>query len=272
MILVLLLCGCVTPAPQDNGTINDTTNGTGNGDITTFEECVAAGNPIMESYPRQCRAGGKTFISLSDLFDVSKNTSCSADDECRLVNSELAFSCCWAGACEPMDYSLERWIAVNAQWYEGQREQHCPADCGPAPMCAVRVVNDNYTAICQEGICEKTAIMAVNLTANNITLNDTEINETNQSKEEIEETQEEPKSFPIGGYRLVLDDVVITPESCGAFSITDHEGTVLDKLLICEKESQYWISPEGHRYRILVVKVAAGYTFEGNWADVRVYG
>jgi len=29
--------------------------------ITNFEECVAAGNPVMESYPRQCSAGENTF-------------------------------------------------------------------------------------------------------------------------------------------------------------------------------------------------------------------
>lgn len=29
--------------------------------ITNFEECAAASYPIMESYPRQCRAGNKTF-------------------------------------------------------------------------------------------------------------------------------------------------------------------------------------------------------------------
>jgi len=30
---------------------------------TTFEECAAQGNPIMESYPRQCRTeDGKTFV------------------------------------------------------------------------------------------------------------------------------------------------------------------------------------------------------------------
>lgn len=30
--------------------------------ITNFEECVSAGNPVMESYPRQCRdAGGRLF-------------------------------------------------------------------------------------------------------------------------------------------------------------------------------------------------------------------
>ena len=30
--------------------------------ITTFEECISAGNLVMESYPRQCRADGKTFV------------------------------------------------------------------------------------------------------------------------------------------------------------------------------------------------------------------
>ena len=30
--------------------------------VTNFEECTATGNPVMESYPRQCRAGGKTFV------------------------------------------------------------------------------------------------------------------------------------------------------------------------------------------------------------------
>lgn len=30
--------------------------------VTTFEECVAAGNPVMESYPRQCRVGDRNFI------------------------------------------------------------------------------------------------------------------------------------------------------------------------------------------------------------------
>ena len=37
------------------------------GDITfdkidSFETCAAAGNPIMESYPRQCRADGITYV------------------------------------------------------------------------------------------------------------------------------------------------------------------------------------------------------------------
>ena len=30
--------------------------------ISNFVECAAAGNAIMESYPRQCAANGQTFV------------------------------------------------------------------------------------------------------------------------------------------------------------------------------------------------------------------
>lgn len=30
--------------------------------VTNFEECIEAGNPVMESYPRQCRHNGETFV------------------------------------------------------------------------------------------------------------------------------------------------------------------------------------------------------------------
>ncbi len=30
--------------------------------LRSFDDCAKAGNPIMQSHPRKCRAGGKTFI------------------------------------------------------------------------------------------------------------------------------------------------------------------------------------------------------------------
>ncbi len=30
--------------------------------VTSFEECVEAGFPVMESHPRQCRANGELFV------------------------------------------------------------------------------------------------------------------------------------------------------------------------------------------------------------------
>lgn len=32
--------------------------------IESFEDCVAAGNPVMESYPRKCMANGETFTEV----------------------------------------------------------------------------------------------------------------------------------------------------------------------------------------------------------------
>jgi hypothetical protein len=37
------------------------------GDINNFEECAAAGNPVMESYPEQCRTpDGRLFVRVID--------------------------------------------------------------------------------------------------------------------------------------------------------------------------------------------------------------
>lgn len=30
--------------------------------ISSYEECVAAGNPVLRSYPGKCIAGDKTFV------------------------------------------------------------------------------------------------------------------------------------------------------------------------------------------------------------------
>lgn len=35
--------------------------------VTNFEECVAAGNPVMESYPRQCSHKGEIFTEEIDV-------------------------------------------------------------------------------------------------------------------------------------------------------------------------------------------------------------
>jgi|SaaInlStandDraft_4_1057021.scaffolds.fasta_scaffold61022_2 hypothetical protein len=38
--------------------------------ITNFEECVNAGNSIMESYPRQCSVNDQIFVEEIDLADL----------------------------------------------------------------------------------------------------------------------------------------------------------------------------------------------------------
>ena len=38
-------------------------------EINNFEQCVAAGNPVMESYPRQCRANDQTFVEQIETLE-----------------------------------------------------------------------------------------------------------------------------------------------------------------------------------------------------------
>jgi hypothetical protein len=33
--------------------------------ISSFEDCKNAGNPIMESFPEQCSANGRTFMNIN---------------------------------------------------------------------------------------------------------------------------------------------------------------------------------------------------------------
>lgn len=43
--------------------------------ITSFEECKAAGKPIMESYPEQCNANGQTFVNEAQKAQAGSEES-----------------------------------------------------------------------------------------------------------------------------------------------------------------------------------------------------
>ena len=63
-------------------------------EISSFDECVAAGYPVMESFPRQCSAGGKTFVEElggEDYYGSSTNGPCSVNSDCIVsgCNSEI---------------------------------------------------------------------------------------------------------------------------------------------------------------------------------------
>ncbi|MEM4366749.1 MAG: hypothetical protein QW035_01300 [Candidatus Anstonellales archaeon] len=154
--------------------------------VSDFESCAAAGYPIMESYPRQCRASdGRLFVEqvaplcmensdcatgfckegVCSTFQPS--FSCSADSDCILINQENKLGCCWAGYCDAIDYSKEEWIAVNKQWFSSERELYCPPEeeCGPSPECPTVVVNSSYEAKCIEGVCEKAQVLPYDVEA-----------------------------------------------------------------------------------------------------------
>lgn len=146
--------------------------------------------------------------------------------------------------------------------------QQCPAcECPPCECPQLEEVNETEECV--------TANITITTVQVNQTCNQT-INETNITGPELPEQEMEGILFANGSYLLILDDVsypTASLEPCGIFSIA-HAGnlSIAERLIICPGDSKSWVSPEGRIYRILVKKVAAGYTKESIWADVMIFG
>jgi len=78
--------------------------------ITNFEECIAAGNPAMESYPRQCRTpDGKHFVEsipehkkcemTGGLWGIWGNAQ-SAKESCNPSTSDGGMECSDSSQCQ----------------------------------------------------------------------------------------------------------------------------------------------------------------------------
>lgn len=67
LILIVLSSGCIGDEAQVQTTPPPETTVAPTSIINSFEECAAAGYPVMESYPRQCRTpDGRTFVEELD--------------------------------------------------------------------------------------------------------------------------------------------------------------------------------------------------------------
>lgn len=61
VLVLLLIAACGPLAPNTAPPLGNTSLPN---QITNFEQCVAAGNPVMESNPRQCTANGQVFVEV----------------------------------------------------------------------------------------------------------------------------------------------------------------------------------------------------------------
>ena len=99
---------------------------------------------------------GKTI----EIKDYKLDITCKTDSDCQLINKELGLSCCYAGACTPVDYSRDGYVAVNSNSFETLRNLNCPSkeECGPAPGCPTVMPpqsNKFFVAQCISEICQK---------------------------------------------------------------------------------------------------------------------
>jgi hypothetical protein len=101
VVVSVLIAGCTVEGPV----------------ITNFEECIAAGNPAMESYPRQCRANDQTFV---EELEEDCGCVCGPEDSWCEAKQECLES--WVEDCPGTMYTYEqaRAIALNSGITEDQ--------------------------------------------------------------------------------------------------------------------------------------------------------
>lgn len=96
-------------------------------EITSFDECVLAGNQVMESYPRQCRsADGRLFVEVLEdpinpfeprepgAYDGCLITGCSAqicagEEMVTTCEYREEYACFKKGICERGDNGVCGW-------------------------------------------------------------------------------------------------------------------------------------------------------------------
>lgn len=86
------------------------------------------------------------------------SASCSAIDDCILVDRTLDLRSCWPGACGVTDNASADVVSVNAQSYGSYRareETYQPTDCGPPLGCPVGIAHPELQAECVAGRCAK---------------------------------------------------------------------------------------------------------------------
>jgi len=103
--------------------------------VTSFEECVAAGNPIMESYPEQCNHNGKTYVrQVSDI-------PTSADDapEGSIHNLPVPDAVSAVKAFVAEMESVEEGTVIILAAYEKDWSDSCLGLGGPAESCLAAI-------------------------------------------------------------------------------------------------------------------------------------
>ncbi|MBW2992845.1 hypothetical protein KY345_06540, partial [Candidatus Woesearchaeota archaeon] len=74
LLVLILIVGCEDITDKEPDDVIDK-------EITNFKECAAAGNPVMESYPRQCRADGITYVEVVEM-DIEDAVKIAEQSEC----------------------------------------------------------------------------------------------------------------------------------------------------------------------------------------------
>ena len=141
LVILMLVLGSILFFTQEAGQQH----------VTNFEDCVAAGNPVMESYPRQCRHGEVTY---TETITSSVGQVCRASTDCAV----------------PMEYAVQSNCPYEAFCQDGACVVACPLwEHAPNPdesisysvacttsndcNCSAWDRDDRYPCACLDGRC-----------------------------------------------------------------------------------------------------------------------
>jgi len=98
--------------------------------ITDFESCVAAGNPVMESFPRQCQANGKTYDEDIDYEKLEKDNAQIIDEDGLIVGDDKDEHGCIGSAGYQWCPSTDKCQRMWEEYCEEYKEQYrAPIAC-----------------------------------------------------------------------------------------------------------------------------------------------
>ncbi len=84
--------------------------------VTNFEECAKAGNPVMESYPRQCIHEGKNFVEIIEEVVLPPHSPTEGEDEPVIVDDGDMAPKCYVGGCSAQICSDQKDMASDCMY------------------------------------------------------------------------------------------------------------------------------------------------------------
>lgn len=103
--------------------------------VTSFEECVAAGNPIMESYPEQCNHNGKTYVR--DISNIPTSADDAPEGSIHILPVPEVVSALKAFVAA--EENVEEGAVIILSAYEKDWSDSCLGLGGPAESCLAAI-------------------------------------------------------------------------------------------------------------------------------------
>ncbi|MBD3203129.1 hypothetical protein GF327_02465 [Candidatus Woesearchaeota archaeon] len=147
LLILLVANSCKTPDQQAGGNANERI-------IQNFEDCAAAGNPVLESYPKQCIAdSGELFIEEN----TDKKTVClsfggiwiATAEECEKITKQNCdkmngnYNSCASACRNDPDTQICTKQCIQVCSFSGQEKHFCSPSQKQASVCTME-----YLPVC----------------------------------------------------------------------------------------------------------------------------